>query len=244
MHCYIFCTFADVMKKILFFVCACIIAFLTSCSSKTETETKTTEPEQLNVQEQLVMQIRQCSRIYPTEYRIHKVVTHDDQLRLSGKFLGHGYNVHLPLGKRKIAIPIDATVKSYIDMSGFSTANVVRTDSTHIEIILPDPHFTLTASKINHNDIREFVALTRSNFSDEELASYEAQGRDAIIADINKLNLVESARSGAANVIVPIVVAMGYKAENITVTFRKDFVPDNILSSKQQTTSIEHAAKR
>lgn len=230
------------MKKILFFVCACIIAFLTSCSSKTETETKTTEPEQLNVQEQLVMQIRQCSRIYPTEYRIHKVVTHDDQLRLSGKFLGHGYNVHLPLGKRKIAIPVDATLKAYIDFADFSAANVHR-DSTHIEIVLPDPHIVLTSSRVNHDDVKEYVALLRHNFTYEELSAYERQGRDAIIADMSKSDIIETARLSAANTLIPLLSQMGFSEENVTITFRKDFTPQEMQGLVDKST-VEKRAKK
>ena len=32
----------------------------------------------------LIMQVRQCARLYTTEYRIHKIVTYDDELRLKG----------------------------------------------------------------------------------------------------------------------------------------------------------------
>ena len=39
---------------------------------------------------------------------------------------------------RKVAIPMDATLKAYVDFSGFSAKNVNR-QGDKIEIILPDP---------------------------------------------------------------------------------------------------------
>ena len=169
----------------------------------------------------LVMQAQRCSRLYTTEYHIHKVITHDDQLALKGKLLGHDYNMPLPLGKRKVAIPVDATVKAYVDFADFSERNVKR-DTSRIEITLPDPHIVLSATRVNHDDIKEYVALMRRNFSDAELSAYEQQGRQAIIAGISKTDILESARVGAANVLVPMLQQLGYRPENITVTFRHD----------------------
>ena len=193
------------------------------------------EKPMIDTMQTLVMQAQRCSRLYTTEYSIHKVITHDDQLALKGKLLGHDYNMQLPLGKRKIAIPVDATVKAYIDFSGFSAKNV-RRDSSHVEIILPDPHVVLSATRVNHDDIKEYVALMRRSFSDAELASYEQQGRKSIIADIAKTDILESARAGAANVLVPMLQQLGYRAENITVTFRHDLKSGDINKLIDRTT--------
>ena len=35
----------------------------------------------------LITQIRKCSKLYTAEYRVHKIVTHDDVLRLKGSVL-------------------------------------------------------------------------------------------------------------------------------------------------------------
>ena len=40
---------------------------------------------------------------------------------------------------------------------------------------------------------------------------------------IPHLKVMEQARHNAANVIIPMVVQMGFKEENITVKFRNDF---------------------
>ena len=105
----------------------------------------------------------------------------------------------------------------------FFGADNVRRDSTHIELILPDPRIVLTSSRIDHNEIKEYVALMRSNFSEEELQSYEMQGREVIIHDIANSDITERARQSAANAIVPILRQLGYKPQNITISFRKKF---------------------
>ena len=220
------CNFAkqktDKMKNRMANVVAVALMMLAfaSCGKKPDGKAEPEQPK-IDTIPTLIMQAQRCSRLYTTEYHIHKVITHDDRLALKGKLLGHDYNMALPLGKRKIAIPVDATVKAYIDFADFSERNV-RRDTSHIEIVLPDPHIVLSATRVNHDDIKEYVALMRRNFSDAELSSYERQGRDAIIADIAKTDILESARSGAANVLVPMLLQLGYKAENITITFRRD----------------------
>ena len=143
------------------------------------------------------------------------------------------YIITLPGGQLKVAIPMEATLKAYVDFAEFSADNV-RRDSTHIELILPDPRIVLTSSRIDHNEIKEYVALMRSNFSEEELQSYEMQGREVIIHDIANSDITERARQSAANAIVPILRQLGYKPQNITISFRKKFTPadvEGIISS-------------
>ena len=190
--------------------------FLTGCSDKAE-EVET-DPTQA-----LITQVQQCSRLYTAEYEVHKIVTHDDVLRLRGQLAGEDYDVSLPmLGNRKIAIPMDATLKAYIDFDGFSEQNVKR-NGDKIEITLPDPQVTLTSSKIDHANVKKYVALLRSDFSDAELASYEQQGRQAIVASAADMGIVETARQNAARVLIPMLKQMGFSEHDITITFRKDF---------------------
>lgn len=175
----------------------------------------------------MVMQIKKCSKLYTAEYKVHKIVTHDDQVKLKGSFLQRKFNLTMPLSSRKIAIPIDATLKAYIDFSGFSEKNVIQ-NGERIEIILPDPKVELTSSKIDHNEIKRHVAFMRSDFSDSELADYEKQGRAAILNSIPSLGIIEMAREGAAHALVPMIMQLGYKEENITVTFRKTFTSEDL----------------
>ena len=177
----------------------------------------------------LIIQIRQCSRIYTTEYKVHKIVTHDDVIRLKGSILTQDFDIRMPLGDRKIAIPMDATLKAYIDMSQFSAHNVEKTDGKII-ITLPDPQVVLTSSKIDQKNIKEYVGLVRSHFSDAEMANYEQQGRLAIIESIPQLGIIPTARENAARVLVPLISQMGYREEDITIQFRKEYSIRDIQS--------------
>lgn len=186
----------------------------------------------------LITQVKKCSRLYTAEYKIHKIITHNDEVRAKGKILNHEYDVALPVGERKVAIPVDATIKAYIDFSDFSERNIKR-NGRKMEILLPDPHVQLTASRINHGEIRKYVAMMRQNFSDAELANYEQQGRKAIINDIPRLDITAMAKESATKIIVPFFVGMGFNEEDITVTFRKDFTAKEIIRMVDPTTEIE-----
>lgn len=189
------------------------------------TDTKSTEEsatKTIDTIPMLVTQVQQCSRLYTTEYRIHKIITHDDKMKLSGSFMKQDFSVNLPLGDRRIAIPMDATLKAYIDLSNFSDKNIQRRENK-LFITLPDPKIVLTSTKINHKEVKQYVALTRQNFTDAELTSYEAQGRKQIIASIPQMGIIEQAQESAARQLVPIFTAMGYKESNVTISFRKKF---------------------
>lgn len=194
------------------------------CSRK---QTPRQHPESVDTIPMLVMQVQKCSRLYTAEYKMHKIITHDDEIRMKGKFLNQDYDVALPMGSRKIAIPIDATVKAYIDLSSFSEKNVRRVGDK-IDVTLPDPRIEMTSSRINHGEIRKYVALTRQNFSDKEMAGYEQQGRQAIINDIPQTGIMEMAKESAARVMVPFFVGMGFNEKDITISFRKDFSDNEI----------------
>ena len=177
----------------------------------------------------LIMQVQKCSKLYTAEYRVHKIITHDDALRLKGSLLQKQFNFKVPLADRKIAIPMDAKLKAYIDFSQFSEKNIER-QGDRITILLPDPHVTMTSSKIDQKNVRQYVALTRSNFTDEELADFQQQGRAAIIAGIPKMGILETAEANAAKVLVPMLTEMGYKEENITIAYRKTYGLSDIIS--------------
>lgn len=208
-------------------IIACLVillAALAACSG----HTNKSEAPAVDTIPLMVMRIQQCSRLYTAEYHVRKIITHDDRLQISGKLMQKPFSIDLPAGKRKVAIPVDATIKAYIDFGGFSKDNI-RRQGDHIEIVLPDPKVAVTATKIDHEGVRQFVALTRRNFSDEELSRLEQQGRQAIIGDIPKLDIIGQARENAANTLIPMVEQMGYRQENIKITFRKEFTRNEIL---------------
>jgi len=175
----------------------------------------------------LVTQVRKCAKLYTAEYKVHKIVTHDDVVRLKGSLLQRTFNIALPLGDRKIAIPIDAKLKAWIDFSQFNEENIER-DGDRITIVLPDPQVTMTSSKIDQKGVKQYVSIARANFSDKEMSAYEQKGRASIIQSIPDMGIIETARANAAKVIVPMMKEMGYREDQITVAFRKQFGPQDI----------------
>lgn len=185
----------------------------------------------------LVMQIQKCAKLYTTEIKVHKIVTHDDVVRLRGNVLNQDFDIPLPLGERKIAIPMDATLKAYIDFSDFTERNIERSADGRLVVVLPDPKVRLTSSKINQKEVKEYVGLTRSQFTDKELTAYEQQGRQAILNSIPQLRIIETAQENAARVLVPMIAQMGYREEDITIAFRKNMNMNDII---RKTLSESH----
>ena len=203
--------------KLLNIILSAMILVFSACSQKQPTEEKANVIDTIPV---MVMQIQKCSRLYTAEAHVHKIITHDDQLNLKGSFMKKDFNIHIPGSNRKVAIPMDATIKAYVDFEGFSQKNVSR-KGDKIEIILPDPKLVLTNSKIDHKAVKQYVSLTRSNFTDAELTKLEQQGRQSIINDIPNIDLMEQAQFSAANTLIPMLIDMGFKEENIQISFRK-----------------------
>ena len=161
----------------------------------------------------LVTQVQECSRLYTTEYHIHKIITHDDEMKVSGSFMKKDFSVNLPLGERRIAIPMTATIKAYIDLSSFDAKNIQRSGK---QLIVPLP------------EVKQYVALTRQNFTDAELTNYEEQGRKQILNAIPQMGIIEEARKSAARQLVPIFTQLGYKDADVTISFRKKFTINDI----------------
>lgn len=220
--------FQSIMKQ-LFILLALwgVTALCCSCGGK---ESPVEDPAVTDTVPNLVMQVQKCSKLYTTEYHIHKIVTHHDVLRLKGSLLTKDIDIPLPLGERKVAIPMDATLKAYIDFSQFSEKNIER-DGDKIVLLLPDPKVVMTSSKINQKEVREYVGLTRSHFTDQELTVYEQQGRKAILNSVPELGIVQVAQENAARVLVPMLTELGYKEENITIAFRKNLDIMQLINS-------------
>lgn len=213
-------------KKYLLILTICVIALLVwacstvfSCSnSGNEDENASLPVDTMSV---MVTQIQRCSRLYTAEMKVHKIITHDDNVSINGKLMGKELSINVPTGKRKIAIPLYATIKASIDLAAFTDDDIVK-NGEKIQIFLPQPEAMITETHIDHDGVRQYVSLTRSRFSDEELQAYQKKGRDAIEKDMPNLGIDAMARESAARQIIPIVQAMGYEEKNITISFRKD----------------------
>ena len=97
------------MKKLLNIILSVMILVFSACSQKQPTEEKANVIDTIPV---MVMQIQKCSRLYTAEAHVHKIITHDDQLNLKGSFMKKDFNIHIPGSNRKVAIPMDATIKT------------------------------------------------------------------------------------------------------------------------------------
>lgn len=169
----------------------------------------------------LVSRVQECSRLYTTEFRVHKVVACESDRTVGALGLHVGART---FGERKVLIPMEATLKGYIDLSGFSEANVER-QGERIVITLPDPQVMMTATRIDHEGVRRYVTGLRDPFMDKDLAALEAQGRKSIIDEIPTLGIERAARVSAARMLIPLIAALGYDESYITISFRDDLTP-------------------
>lgn len=224
------------MNRFIYVFLSAIILF-SACSGKKGNEEKL-RYESIDTVPLLIMQIQKCSRLYTTEFQVHKIVTHSDILKVQGTIFDKRVNLPLPLGDRKVAIPMDATLKGYIDFADFSEQNVSR-EANHITITLPNPKVMLTATKVDQENMRQYVSLMRSNFSDAELSSFEQQGREAIIQSIPTLGIIETARESAAKVLIPLLVQMGFQEQNITIAFDDEVADPTNIRALLDLTQIE-----
>ena len=205
------------MKTTFYFVIVLCLSLLSACRGE-ETQAEAVRVDTLS----LVMQVKECARLYTAEYEVHKLVLKDDPLRVKGNLFQRAFDVKVPIGERKVMIPLDVTLKAYIDFTGFDEKNVLRSGD-RLVVTLPDPRVVVTSSRINHDEVKQFVSLTRSDYTSAELADFTRQGEDEILASVPQLGILEMARENAAHVLVPMLTRLGYDERNIVISFRKDF---------------------
>ena len=153
-----------------------LLLLLCSCQGKTEEpatqgETSFQADTPTDTLHLMVSQIRKCSRLYTASFKVHRIITHNDQLKLKGSILSKDFSIDIPAGDRKVAIPINATLKGFIDFSHFSDKNIIF-DGDKVEILLPDPEVELTSSQIDHDQVNTQVSWLRADFTDEELNNW------------------------------------------------------------------------
>lgn len=211
--------------SLLFLLPTGILFLAASCEDKAKEaipqEVSVTADTPTDTLKQLVTQIKKCSRLYTSSFKVHRIITHNDQLKLKGSILSKDFSIDIPAGDRRVAIPIDATLKGFIDFSKFSDQNVIF-EGDKVEIILPDPEVELTSTQIVHDKVNAQVSWFRSDFSDEELSHYEKQGRQSIINSVPEMQVVERSRTSAAHILIPIISQLGFDKNDIVITFRKD----------------------
>ena len=108
-----------------------------------------------------------------------------------------------------------------MDFANFTERNVERSGD-FIHITLPDPRIVITASKVDHEGIRQYTSLFRSNYSDSELTDFTRQGVESILEQIPQMGILTTARESAAQTLIPLLTEMGYDEDHIVITFRED----------------------
>lgn len=176
----------------------------------------------------IVMQISRQARLYTSACQVHKVLLYTDDRHLGGKFLGQNFDVKVSMGERKIAVPIDVTLKGAVDFSDFGPQNVEFIDSTLV-ITLPDPEVTLTSSRIDHKGVRQFVGIARSKFSQDEVTKLARQGEDSIAAHLDRYGIQEHTRKSMVRQLMPLLEAMGYDERHVLIRFRKNFTESELM---------------
>ncbi len=202
----------------------CLAIVLLACSCTGEKTEDGTGVDSVAVEDtvDLVLMVSQTSRLHTAEYQVHKIITHSDVKRLKATVMGHEFDTQLTLGDRKIAIPIDVTLRAYIDFSQFKESQIER-KGDYIRITLPDPKVIVTSSKVDHAATKQFADLFRSEFSDEEMTHFTAQGVRSILKSVPKLGILETARQNAAATLIPLIASTGYAPDHIVITFKKQY---------------------
>lgn len=209
-----------------------LLLLATACGRHSDSAEQ--EPAAIDTIPLMVTQIQRCSRLYTSEYQLHKIITFDDSMSLGGTFLKKSFRINLPMGRRRVAIPMTAQVKAYVDLSKFSEKSI-RRQAGKIEITLPDPQIVMTGTQVDHEHIRKKVSLFRHNFTDEEMTHVQQLGRQEIIRSLPRLGIIENARQSAARQLIPIITQLGYPEDQITITFRKQFTFGDIPALIRQT---------
>lgn len=209
----------NICRARLFSILILLSLILVGCGKKQNTRSKGQDVDTLEV---LTTHISACSKLYTSQYDLRKIMVYTDTTTINGNFLSQHIKVNVPFSDRRIAIPITATAKAYIDLGKLKKEDVVKRGD-NIEIVLPDPEIVLTSTTIDHAGVKQKVGLLRHNFSDNEITKIQQTGRTELIKSLSQTNILEDAKANAARVIVPLAVQCGYKEENVTITFRRNF---------------------
>ena len=200
-----------------------IIIILCCCCSTSKQKQSETDAAPTSA----ILQMTPQSRLYTAEYKIHKIITHNDVIHLKGNLLNQDYNLELPAGTRKLAFPIDVTLKAYVDLTQLSEEHIKK-ENGKITIILPDPKVQVTSVQINHREKKQLIDLTRSRYSDEEIQQLAKPGVNSILKLIPDMGIIETARLNTTKTLVPILTSLGYSSEEIIIQFRKPFTVDDL----------------
>lgn len=169
--------------------------------------------------EDVVKGLKKSDKLYVTECAVHKLITANDLNKVNGSVMGKKFSFNMSIGDRKIAIPMNCVLKAYVDFDSLKVEDVNITENG-IMLMLDEPKVEMTSSKIDHVAIKEFTGILRSSFSDEEMTDLERQGRDAVLASIPNMGIVENAKQNAVATLIPILMNSGFASDEIQIDFK------------------------
>lgn len=180
----------------------------------------------------LIPRITNCARLYIVQYNVRKILTYESLNAIEGSIFSEKISIPI-FGDRKILIPIDATVKGYIDFSEFTEENV-KVEGDKIEVTLPMPKIEMTSSKLDYENEKKYVSWNRSDFTEEEKEALIKQGRASILSSLAESDIIEKSKTCAFNALLPIFQSAGYDVTNITLNF-----PDEIEKNPKTEQTIQ-----
>jgi len=116
-------------------------------------------------------------------------------------------------GNRAIVIPVKATVKAGVDLSGITDMTV---KGRTVHLTLPPPEIEIESTQIEWNSIVSDVSGFRDEFTDAEISALASQGRAKIEESVTHLDLAERAEQQAEQTISAIAESLG-----MTVVFNR-----------------------
>lgn len=165
-------------------------------------------------------------RLYVVQYNVHKILTYEDLSTLDGQLLGEKFSIPI-VGDRKIALPVDATIKGYIEFNG-STVDEV---DDKIIVTLSEPRLEMTSSIVDYDREKQYLSWNRFSFSEEEKESLLKTGKKKILQSLNRRDVMDRSRKSAFNALLPILEGCGYAPENVVIRFVDDDKIDALKES-------------
>lgn len=110
-------------------------------------------------------------------------------------------------GKRDIILPVKANVKVGIDLSQIKDLEI---KGDKVYILLPDPVVQIESTEIPWEEVVVNVTGMRENFSAKEKEFLTQKGKEKIMAQIPKMDLIAPAQQHAELVLSTLISSMGY----------------------------------
>ncbi len=150
-------------------------------------------------QEELKSKISTIPMLYTVQAQVEVIVEgHGDDGSGEWKSL---------FGKRDIIVPVKANVKVGIDLSQLNDFEI---NGSKVYITLPDPVIHMESSQIAWDEVIDHVSGLRDKFSNKEKEFLTQKGKQKIMGEIPKLDMVRPAQEHAEQILGNLIASLGY----------------------------------